>query len=637
MCGIAGYVHLKGGRVPRGQAILSHMAAILAHRGPDGEGTWIAPDGEAGFAHRRLAIIDPGPSAAQPMQGRNGSVLVFNGEIYNYPDLRRRFEGGWTFASASDTETILAGHAEKGARILDDLRGMFAFALWDPRRRQLFCARDRFGIKPFYYAVVDEVFLFASEAKALLPFLPEIATNYEALGEYLTFQYALGEKTLFAGIKQLLPGHALSIEDGAVRIWRYWDVRYAVDAHHRPAYYRDGVRRRLEDSVALHLRSDVPVGTYLSGGFDSTVMTMLARDKAGAPAQAFHGRFADMPGYDESPFARAAAAAAGATLHVADIGPMDFADQIGAVIRHLDYPVAGPGAFAQFMVSRLAARHVKTVLGGQGGDELFAGYARYLLAYFEQCFKAAIDGTAKGRYVVTAESIIPNMGALREYKPMMQDFWRDGMFGPMDERYFRLIDRSVDMQDDIDWQIVDTAQVAGQFKALFDNPANVAKDAYLDKMMHFDFKCQLPALLHVEDRMSMAWGLESRVPFLDHPLVEFLATVPAIVKFKGGELKRLLKESCGDVLPPEVLMRRDKMGFPVPLKEWFDGPLSGFIRDVLGSQRAGDRPYIKRKGLQRGLSVGTRFSRRLWGLLSLELWQVEFHDRAAEIRRDFKV
>ena len=212
------------------------------------------------------------------------------------------------------------------------------------------------------------------------------------------------------------------------------------------------------------------------------------------------------------------------------------------MIYHLDFPVAGPGSFPQFMVSQLAASHLKVVLGGQGGDEIFGGYARYLLAYFEQCIKAALDGTYKnGNFVVTIESIVPNLGLLREYKPMMAEFWRKGLFGGIDERYFRLVDRSTDMAEEVDWRQLDKRQVFEAFRAIFNNQNNVQKEAYFDKMTHFDFKCLLPALLQVEDRMSMAHGLESRVPLLDHPLIEFVATVPADVKFTGGRMKHLLK------------------------------------------------------------------------------------------------
>lgn len=311
----------------------------------------------------------------------------------------------------------------------------------------------------------------------------------------------------------------------------------------------------------------------------------------------------------------------------------DFRNSIGDVIYHLDFPVAGPGSFPQYMVSALAAKNVKVVLGGQGGDELLGGYARYLVAYFEQCIKAAIDGTYQsGHYVVTIESIVPNLGLLREYKPMIKEFWRAGLFEDLDQRYFRLVDRSTDMVGEVDWSALNKEAVFESFRAIFNNQDNVKKEAYFDKMTHFDFKCLLPALLHVEDRMSMAHGLESRVPLLDHPLVEFLATVPADVKFMGGQMKQLMKTAYRDTLPKALLQRRDKMGFPVPLKEWFDGELKDFVLDIFGEQRSKHRPFFNSDVVLSSFGGQSRFSRKTWGLLSLELWHQRFHDRAAEFR-----
>ncbi|MGA8076452.1 MAG: asparagine synthase C-terminal domain-containing protein, partial [Xanthobacteraceae bacterium] len=314
-------------------------------------------------------------------------------------------------------------------------------------------------------------------------------------------------------------------------------------------------------------------------------------------------------------------------------GARDFEKRLRDVIWHLDFPVAGPGSFPQFMVSELAAQHVKVVLGGQGGDEIFGGYARYLVAYFEQCIKAAIEGTYKGgSYVVTIESIVPNLGLLREYKPMIREFWRDGLFADLDSRYFRLIDRSSDMAEEVDWSVLDKNRVFEEFRTIFNNPDNVGHEAYFDRMTHFDFKCLLPALLHVEDRMSMAHGLESRVPLLDHPLVEFAATVPADVKFAGGDTKHLLKRAFGTELPMEILHRRDKMGFPVPLKEWFSGPLRDFVQDTFRSQAARSRPYMNSGAVLANFQNAGQFSRKTWGLISLEMWHQAFHDKEHEIR-----
>jgi asparagine synthase (glutamine-hydrolysing) len=633
MCGIAGQAHLQRAPIPGLARALDTMSRLIEHRGPDGAGSWRRGDDAVGLVHRRLAIIDLSLAAAQPMHGGDGLAITYNGEIYNYRELRESLRGGWDFRSTSDTECILAAYAAHGDACVDHLRGMFAFALWDERRQRLFCARDRFGIKPLYYTVVDGVFHFASEAKALLPFLKSIETDRAALAEYLTFQYTIGEKTLFAGIHQLLPGHALAVENGRLRVWRYWDVDYEVDFDHSPRYFQQRLQELVEDSIRLHCRSDVPVGAYVSGGIDSSLVHALAHGLGGASGLGFHGRFLEYPGYDESGYAEAASRHAGGELHCIDIVAGDFERHLGDVVYHLDFPVAGPGSFAQYMVSKLAAQHVKVVLGGQGGDEIFGGYARYVVAYFEQCIKAAIDGDYKGgNFVVTIESIIPNLGLLREYKPLIKEFWREGLFDPMDQRYFRLVDRSADMADEIDWRALDRTQVFEDFARIFNNPANVRKEAYFDKMTHFDFKCLLPALLQVEDRMSMAHGLESRVPLLDHPLVEFAATVPADVKFKDGHMKHLLKQVFADRLPQQIVQRRDKMGFPVPLKEWLDGPARGYVLDVFATMASKHRPFIDAQAVVANLGRSGRFSRKAWALLGLELWHQRFHDQARSWR-----
>jgi len=631
MCGIAGYITLNSAPLVNAEGALAAMSNLIAHRGPDGQGQWQRESGHVGLVHRRLAIIDLSPAAAQPMQAVNGTVLTYNGEIYNYPELRASLQDGWDFRSHSDTECILAAYHKYGDSCLDHLRGMFAFALWDEKRGRLFCARDRFGIKPFYYCHLGDVFYFASEAKALVPFLDEIRTNKTALAEYLTFQYTIGEKTLFSGIRQLLPGHALSVENRQVKIWRYWDVNYEIDFDHSPAYFHRRLRELLAESVVLHGRSDVPVGAYVSGGIDSSLIYHLARKNDASSPLSFHGRFTDYPGYDESAYAHIAMERTEGQLYCIDICAEDFRQHIQQVIYHLDFPVAGPGSFPQFMVSQLASQHLKVVLGGQGGDEIFGGYARYLIAYFEQCIKAAIDGNYRnGNYVVTIESIVPNLGLLREYKPLMRQFWQEGLFAAMDERYLRLVNRSNDMQDEIDWEALDMGAVFESFQHIFNNPSNVRKEAYFDKMTHFDFKCLLPALLQVEDRMSMAHGLESRVPLLDHPLVEFAATVPADIKFKGGNMKHLIKQVFAQELPDSILNRRDKMGFPVPLKEWSNNELHDFMCDTFGVMKNKRRPYINADVVLNNFGASARFSRKIWGLLSLELWHQQFHDKAAD-------
>lgn len=630
MCGIAGILTIDGRPFPNLGLNLGVMNDLIAHRGPDGEGTWANDLKSVGLAHRRLSIIDLSRTGHQPMLGRDGSALVHNGEIYNYRELRQSLASDWEFKSQSDTEVILAAYNRYGPDCVNHFRGMFAFAHWDGKR--LFCARDRFGIKPFYYLIVNDVFFFASEIKSLLPFAASIESDPGSLAEYLSFQFTLGNQTMFAGINKLPPGHTLMIENGEIQISKYWDLYYQIDETITADTAIEQIRGRMSESMSLHMNADVKIGSYLSGGLDSSLVHIFASEFDNAANLGFNGKFTSHPGFDESHYARIVGEATRSTVLEIDISADQFRDNLQNVIYHLDEPIAGPGSFPQYMVAKLAAQHVKVVLGGQGGDEIFGGYARYLLAYFEQCINAAIEGSYEhNRFVVTPESIIPNLGVLREYKPLIRKFWSKGLFEPLADRYLTLVDRASDMGSTIAWDALDRTVAYDRAYEIFSSMDNVGANAYFDKMTHFDMKTLLPALLQVEDRMSMAHGIESRVPFLDHHLVEATAIIPAIIKFEGGKMKHLLKQSFNDVLPPEILHRRDKMGFPVPLDKWLNGPLRDWMTDILCSSRSLSRNYINAKNLRGELESGA-FSRKLWALLSLEIWQNTFHDQASEIR-----
>jgi asparagine synthase (glutamine-hydrolysing) len=303
------------------------------------------------------------------------------------------------------------------------------------------------------------------------------------------------------------------------------------------------------------------------------------------------------------------------------------------LIYHLDYPAAGPGSFPQYMVSKYASQFRKVLLGGQGGDEIFGGYSRYLIAYFEQCIKAAIDGTMhNGNFIVTYESIIPNLTALRNYKPLLKEFWREGLFEEMDRRYFRLINRASLIQDEVNWELLRGYSPFETFCTIF-NGNNVQKESYFDLMTHFDFKTLLPALLQIEDRVSMAHGLESRVPFLDHPLVEFSATIPSNIKFKDGTMKQVLKTAMKSILPEIIMNRKDKMGFPVPLTQWIKGEAKEFIYDIFSSEAALSRELINNGKFLKRLNQEPEYGRKVWGMLCLELWQQEFHDKESHFKK----
>jgi asparagine synthase (glutamine-hydrolysing) len=346
---------------------------------------------------------------------------------------------------------------------------------------------------------------------------------------------------------------------------------------------------------------------------------------------AYTGRF-DGEDYDETPYARMVADANDLRLDVIDMGVGDFVEHIEDVIYHLDYPVAGPGSFPQYMVSRRAAAERKVILGGQGGDEIFGGYTRYLIAYFEQCINAAIEGTsANGSFVVTYESIIPNLEALRRYKPLLKEFWREGLFDELDTRYFRLINRAPDLDGEVRLDLLNGYSPFESFREIF-NGSNVGHQSYFDKMTHFDFKTLLPALLQVEDRVSMAHGLESRVPLLDPRIVELAATIPANVKFKDGAMKHIFRQVVRDFVPREITERKDKMGFPVPLTDWMRNGARDFFGDVFGSQAARDRELFDNRKVLQSVDREAQYGRKVWGLLSLELWQRRFHDRSAEFR-----
>lgn len=624
MCGIVGVIRFDGAGVD--QAVLASMGRTLAHRGPDDEGSY--HEGGVGLFHKRLAIIDL-DAGRQPMTS-DGITVAFNGEIYNYLELRDELRTrGHTFRTNSDTEVLLRAYVEYGEACVSRLNGMFAFVLHDRPRGRVVAARDHFGIKPLYFHSTPERLLYASEIKALLAYPGlEAATNLEALADYLTFQFVLGEQTLFRGIGKLLPGHVqiVDLSSGRIETRRYWEPTFQIDYHHTEEYFVTELRRLLADSVRLQLRSDVPVGTYLSGGLDSSLVTRLAGLELGV-LDAFTGAFEEGADFDERPFARIAAGHAGATIHEVVPTEQEFIDLLPRLIYAMDEPAAGPGLFPQFLVSRRAATSVKVCLGGQGGDEIFGGYARYLVAYLEQALKGAIFETnEEEEHIVSLRSIVPHLASLRQYVPMLKAFWSKDLFEPMDRRYFRLIDRSggtLGLASRALKEEYRTEAVFARFQQVFNHPDT---QSYYNKMTHFDMLTGLPALLQVEDRASMAASLESRVPLLDRRIVELVTSMPPRMKFRGGELKYILKKAVRGLLPKTIVDRKEKMGFPVPLHLWARGRCREFFADVLTSRASRERGLLSPSAVARALGSESAYGRRLWGLVTLELWHRQFID-----------
>ena len=626
MCGIVAIINKDKKSIDSN--LLAKMASTIHHRGPDDNGVMI--DGSVGFFHKRLSIIDIS-SGQQPMTFDN-CTIVFNGEIYNYIELRKELKKkGHQFQTSSDTEVILHMYAEYGKDFVNLLNGMFAFIIYDKNKNEIFIARDHFGIKPLYWYRDENLMAFASEIKALLVH-PEIkaVADTDNLYEYLTFQFITGEGTMFQNIFKVLPGHFICVDLNSYNFTsvKYWEPNFKIDQFHTEEYFIAELEKILEETVSQQLRSDVPVGTYLSGGIDSSFVTIMASKLLGKPIKSFSGAFKEGPEFDELQYARIAAKKANAELLEIFPTEQEFIDLLPKLIYHLDEPVAGPGVFPQFIVSRLASKHVKVILGGQGGDEIFGGYTRYIIAYLEQALKGAIFETnEEEEHIVSLESILPNLPALKQYIPMMKAFWKESPFEAMDRRYFQLINRMGATRKFFQPDFINECQsetIFNKFSGYFNNPDT---KSYFNKMTHFDMYGSLPGLLQVEDRVSMSVSIESRVPLLDRRIVDLVSTMPAGMKFKGGEMKYLLKKTIKNIMPVEIMNRKDKMGFPVPLHIWSKNKAKDFILDTLLSKKAKERNMINTQYVEKLINTEQPFSRGLWGLLSLELWYNQFIDQ----------
>lgn len=625
MCGFVGIFKPNSNIHQLENSVLGMMHTI-SHRGPDGEGIYTSAHDCLCLGHKRLAIIDP-EHGRQPLATHdNLQIVVFNGAIYNYLELRRELIAkGHQIHSYSDTEVLLYAYREWGENCVDHFLGMFAFAIWDTVRNKLFCARDRIGIKPFYYYFSNNTFIFGSEIK---PILSEgsvkRAANPNGLQDYLTFQFCLADKTLFDQIFKLEPGHSLSVvcKSGKLNLVvnKYWDVQYQIDEEHGESWFVDHLAALIEDSVRMHLRSDVPLGAHLSGGLDSSAVVCIAADLLRSETiKTFTGAFPEGPQFDETAFAKLVAKSAGTDYYETYIDGAQLSQVLPKLMFYMDEPLAGPGVIPQYYVSQLASKHVKVVMGGQGGDELFIGYARYMVAYLEKCLSGSIFPTSTtSQYAVSLESIVPNLPILQTYKPMLQNFWKEGLFDSADRRYFRLMDRSEGISNLFSPSIFEGSYSPFEsFQKIFNREG---LDSLINRMTYFDLKGSLPALLHVEDRTSMAASIESRVPLLDHRIIEFMAKIPPNIKFSGGRMKHLFKEAVRNTVPKPIFDRKDKMGFPTPLTQWTKGVAKEFVWDTLLSDRVRQRGIYNYSEIENALNNENEFSRVVWGLLCLELW-----------------
>ena len=628
MCGICGKLY-HDGRTANDGALLDRMTAALAHRGPDGQGRHMS--GPVMLGHTRLAIIDL-ISGAQPIANEDGSVwIVFNGEIYNFRDLRADLIGrGHRFSTESDTEVIVHLYEEYGVECLQRLRGMFAFALWDSKQQTLFCARDRLGIKPFYYVDTGQALVFASEVKALLAD-PQVqpSIDYQAIDTFLTFTYGAGSDTLLRPIRKLEPGHYLTSCRGRTMVRPYWNLTFpAMPRRISFDEAAERLRELVKSTVADHMISDVPVGVLLSGGVDSTVMLACAAAQTSHPIQTFTVGFSAADFEDERPYAELAARRFGSEHRSITVSSQDFRDSLERYIWHMEEPVSEPPAIALDFVSRLARQHVKVVLSGEGGDEAFGGYETYrnlgLLEHAKSWLGLA--GSAGLSAAFSAMGSLGDSRRLLKYSPLLKAPLSSYYFSRRSSPYaFFPRSRREFYTDDMNGRIA-ASRPAELIEAHF---RQVEEQGHLNQMLYVDTKTWLPDDLLVKaDKITMANSLELRVPLLDHRLLEFAAALPPRFKVRGMSTKRVLKKAFAGVIPEEILSRR-KQGFPVPIGRWLRGEFKEYVHDLLLSQRSIGRGYFRRQAVEALLgrcTAGQQVVHEVFCLMALELWHRQFVD-----------
>jgi asparagine synthase (glutamine-hydrolysing) len=619
MCGIAGTYRFRSGR-PVEDEELRAMSACLAHRGPDDEGFYL--EGPLGLAHKRLTILDTSRRGRQPMFTDDGAVAVtFNGEIYNFVELRAELEAkGAVFHTRTDTEVLLHLWREHGEDLVEHLNGMFAFAIWDREAGTLFLARDRLGIKPLYYTLGEEGLSFASEVKALLAVgRRRPGVRLEMLDAYMSVGYVPTERTLFQGIEKLQPGWCLRVDREGVRLRQYWDLK--VDPQEMSE--ADAVREATElltDAVRLQLRSDVPLGVFLSGGVDSSAVVALMHEMGIRDIRTFTVAYDFGPQFDETRYARQVAEQFGTRHREVFVTPREFRDFIPDLVWHMDEPVTESAAISLFYVAKLAREDVVVVLSGEGSDEVFGGYPIYKYMQTLERYRRLPARLRNG-------VLNPALGLLgakwRKYTRL------SGL--PLAERYtgvsfYETPTKEALYRPEMRARFNGTA-MPGLLRPYYDKTEG--QDPLL-RMMYLDVKSWLPDdLLIKADKMTMASSVELRVPFLDHRLVELGGRLPPDLRIRGWTTKYVLKKAMEGRLPHEIL-HRGKMGFPTPLARMFAGDLRGYVADVLLSDRSLDRGYFRPEAVR--TLVGDHLGgerdhhRVLWQLLVLEEWHRKFID-----------
>jgi asparagine synthase (glutamine-hydrolysing) len=598
------------------------MTRLLTHRGPDDEGFYFA--GALGLGHRRLSILDLSERGHQPMSTADGRfVIAYNGEIYNYLELRKDLEAdGYVSRTETDTEIILALYARMGAKCLQHLNGMFALAIWDSAERTLFLARDRVGIKPLYYAETADGIMFASEIKSLLAsqrLSARVLTRN--IDTYLTFGYVPGVETLFQGVLKVLPGQWLQINPDGIKSDSYWDLCYAPNLRRNPQKTAEELRELLLDAMRIHLRSDVPVGVFLSGGLDSSATVALLTEAGHRNLKTFSVAHQAGAQYDETPYARLVADRFQTDHHVLYIDPNQFLECIPRFIWHMDEPVAEAPALAFYLIAKLLREHVTVALSGEGADELFAGYAVYRYMLWIEAYTKVPEHIRS-----LLEPILEVIGTEKTRKYLRLAHL------PLENRYRNVFNSDPSYKGAL---YTDDFRAALATDPTPDPLASGYSKAHgydiLAQMLYADLKAWLvDDLLIKADRMTMANSVELRVPFLDYRVIEYAATIPSNMKLRGGVGKWILKRAMKDRLPRQILTRK-KMGFPTPLALMLQRDLLGYLRDLLLSPACLNRQYFKREKIETLIEENTKKTkdhhRLLWQLVVLEEWHRHFIDQ----------